>query len=238
MNNSQKGFIAPLLLILIVVLLIGGGTYVFTKQQNQPTVVNTSTISSYRPLGGFDSYGNLASQYAVDNTHAYYKGMVMRDTDPETLEVIKGSLQEMKGFITYEYAKDARTVYYQGIPLSGVVLASFRPIENGYSVQSYGTDGQTVYFYSYPIAGADLKTFKILWQTVWEGCPDTSYSKDTTHVYFDSFEYRMSKVVPGADPETFASLAHGFGKDKRGYYEGANYLGPTMDLSKLVCEVG
>lgn len=241
-----------ILAVIILIILAGGGYFIYHQKQNDAitelTTPPTSTpaqsvaTSSFHPLGGFDSYDNLASAYAVDGAHAYYEGKII-DADPATLEVIKGSLKNMKGYITYKYARDLNAVYYEGIPLYGYAVypgsaSAFQPIENGSSLQSYGTDGKTVYFYSSPISGADPKTFKILWQTTWEGCPQTQYSKDATHVYLDSSVLRKSFVVQGADPATFESLVRGFGKDKRGYYEEATYLGPTMDLNKLTCGVG
>lgn len=223
------------LAVIILIILVGGGYFLYHQKQNN--AVQAVATSCLRPLGGFDRYKNLASQYAVDDTQAYYEGGAF-DADPATLEIIRGSLKDMKGNITYKYARDLRKVYYEGFSISDVVPSTFRLIENGSGYQSYSTDGQTVYFYYYPVPGADPRTFKILWQTIYEGCPQTPYSKDATHVYFDSPISRSSRLVPGADPATFESLIRGFGKDKRGYYEGATYIGPTIDLSKLTCEYG
>lgn len=198
-------------------------------------IIETILLTS-SSLGGFDRYGNPVSGYEVNNLHAYYNKKLI-GADPITLEVIKGSLKEMHGYVKYDYAKDANTVYYAGNPLPGAFPATFRPIENSSGSHSYGIDGKTVYSGFDPIPSADPKTFKILWQTIWEGCPYTHYSKDATRVYVSTTTLKAF-VVPYADPATFESLVNGFGKDKRGYYEGTTYLGPTIDLNNFNCGVG
>lgn len=244
MENNQRRLFS-LILVLCAVLLVAGGFFLNKNQLIQfLTTSSTSQISSedipaqvFRPLGGFNTYGDLASRYMVDGVYAYYDGR-RTDADPATLDVVKGSLKDIKGYITYGYARDAHSVYYEGVPLTGVNPATFQPIENGSGSHSYGTDGQTVYFYSNPIREADIKTFEVLWQNSWEGCPHTHYSKDATRVYFDASISRSSSVVSGADAATFKSLINGFGKDKRGYYKGAEFMGPTISENELFCSAG
>ncbi len=44
MENSQKGFIAPVILVIIALLVIGGGVYVYkSKKVETPAVVDTGT---------------------------------------------------------------------------------------------------------------------------------------------------------------------------------------------------
>lgn len=212
-----------------------------SNDTNAPTGSPDQMTRTFNVLGGFNSYGDFASKYSVGNGHAYYDGRVMNGADPVTLHVLKGSLQEMHGFITYAYAADSHSVYFQGMPLSNANVSAFRPIENGAGTHSYGTDGQRVFYYAASIPWADPKTFSVLWDNLWEGCPETTYSKDAIHVFFDSLENRTSQVVQGADPASFKSLISGYGKDSRGYYKGAVYVGPTLDaneMSKLDCPIG
>ena len=214
------------------------------KYHNHLDPSQTGTIivagASFHFLGDNTYSDTPDSAYAVDSTHAYYDGKPL-SADATTLEILKGSLTNMKGYISYLYARDVRTVYYAGKPLPGAVPATFQPIENGAGNHFYGTDGRTVYFGSKPIEGADPKTFKILWQTIYEGCGSSTYSKDATHVYFSTFGTATSTVtatVPNADPATFEALINGFGKDNRGYYKEAIYIGPTLDKERLVCNYG
>ena len=211
------------------------------------TVIVVAGLRSLGGLGSGESFDSTpVSNYAVDNSaHAYYDGKLI-SADGTTLEILKGSLTIMKGYISYLYARDAHTVYYAGEPLPGAAPATFQPIENGAGAHYYGTDGRTVYFGSKPIAGADPKTFKILWQTIYEGCSKSNYTEDATHVYYGKFDSPISTfitpsattIVPGADSTTFVSLLNGFGKDNRGYYKGATYIGPTIDQKELVCTYG
>lgn len=219
------------ILTTLVVLFVVGSVLYFVTTREQVPANQESVESSVRVIGGLDSYGTPASEYTVDNAHAYYEGKLI-NADHATLEVLKGSLEYMKDYILYLYARDARTVYYEGKPLPTAVPATFRPIENGGGIHNYGTDGETVYFGFQPIPGADSKNFEILWQTIHEGCGKTNYSKDLMHVYVGT------AMVPNADAATFESLINGFGKDKRGYYKGPTYVGPTIDSNDLVCNYG
>jgi hypothetical protein len=44
--------------------------------------------------------------------------------------------------------------------------------------------------------------------------------------------------VPGADPETFESLINGYGKDKRGIYNGLQFDSTLPKDFKPVCDYG
>jgi hypothetical protein len=199
-----------------------------------PQNITIDAKSNLVALGGVDAYGEPASKYTVDRMYAYYEGVVL-EADPQTLDVVRGALEKMSGYISYRYAQDERAVYYEGEPLRGVVPASFRVIENGRGWHSYGTDDGTVYFGAQPIEGADPKTFMILHTSVWEGCAYAAYSKDAAHVYFAS---STSVRVELADAATFTALIHGYGKDRRGYYKGVTYIGRELDQQELVCESG
>ena len=44
MENSQKGFVVPLLIAIIAVLVIGGGVYIYENKKTEvPAVVDTTT---------------------------------------------------------------------------------------------------------------------------------------------------------------------------------------------------
>lgn len=177
-------------------------------------------------VGGVDSYGSPVSNYRTDGTHIYYQL-----SDGPNLEIIPGALASMKVDIKYLYAKDAYGVFYEGKRLDANPT-TFVPIENGAGVHSYGTDGIRVFYGSETIQGADPQTFEALWETIYEGCGKTEYSRDAGKVYW------KDAVVPGADASTFESLIHGYGRDKRGYYQGTGYIGPSLDQDKLLCNYG
>ncbi len=243
MKIKKYYLIVSALLLVGVVSVIVYNIFISSPVRERGGVVETvSTPPENRvakeaqSLGGLDLYGSPASKYSVDSVHAYYAGKLI-DADPTTLEVLKGALEKMHGYISYVYARDSRTVFYEGTPLHGVVVEAFRPIENGSSVHNYGTDGKTVYFGAYPIGGADPKTFTILYENMWEGCDETHYSKDETHVYFETSTSTVA-VVPNADPVTFVTLINGFGKDRRGYYKGSTFVGTVIDKNELNCAAG
>ncbi|MDO8572139.1 MAG: DKNYY domain-containing protein [bacterium] len=231
MNTKKEVVTSTILIAIIFVAVILCSSVYFLKYKNSARTINEGSKLNLRPLGGPDYYGRPTSAYEIDDTHVYYNKNLI-SADPDTIEILKGSLKSMKGDISYLYARDATAVYYAGKPLSGVISATFQPIENGSGIHNYGTDGKTVYFGYESIPGADPKTFKILWQTIYEGCGETYYSKDSAHVYLNT------TIVPNANPETFESLINGFGKDMRGYYKGATYIRPTIDLKELVCNYG
>lgn len=170
-------------------------------------------------------------------------------SEDSNFEVLMGSLEPMKGYINYSYARGSHDVFYEGrslndnlyasnkTPMSSIDILSFRPIENGQGHHSYGTDGRYIFFQDKIIEGASPHTFQILWRTIYEGCGRTAYSKDPRNVYFSQFGSGTT-VVLGADSATFEPLFNGYGKDKRGYYKGAQYVGPALDASKIECEYG
>ncbi len=183
------------------------------------------------PLGGLDEYGNPKSGYYSDDVGVYFvEGVVSSEID--SFELLPGALELMHGFISYAYAKDKWNVYYNGKILYDARVDTFKPIENGRGTHYYGTDGTNVFFEDQTIVNADPKTFEILWETMYEGCGYTMYSKDESNVYYENVR------VPGADAATYEALIKGYGKDKRGFYKGLEYIGPTLDERELFCEYG
>lgn len=165
-------------------------------------------------------------------------------SNPETFEILKGKLKPLKDYLRYLYARDDTHVFYAGEILPEANVQNFHPIENGYGIHIYGTDGSRVYIGSQIISGADPMTFRPLWETIYEGCGSSTYSKDVSHVYYhkrtehSGFNEYTTTVVSDADPATFESLINEIGKDKHGYYESGVYIGPTIDPVKLNCDYG
>lgn len=170
--------------------------------------------------------------YIADKNGVYLNEEKIAGADSTSFEVLTDDLEKMKGELEYRYARDARTVFFSGEPVVGANPATFRPLENGEYAHSYGTDGKTVFMYTDPLPDADPKTFEILWQTVYEGCAPKGYSRDAAHVYY------ATTTISNADPTTFEALIGRYGKDKNGYYRGAEFIGPTLDPKELECNYG
>ena len=207
-----------------------------TDKGYEITQFDPATIRFLPPVKSQDtSYYQDMPSYIVDKNGAY---MAYEDNkkipgaDPASFEVLTTDLKEMKGDIVFYYARDAHTVFYNGIPLVGANAATFHPIGNGAYAHAYGTDGTSVFVQADRLLGADPKTFAILWRTHYEGCGLTEYSKDVAHVFF------ASTTMPVADPATFETLINGYGRDKRGYYRAADFIGPNLDPKELECNYG
>lgn len=224
MKNSQTGLVSPWVVISVFLVVVIGSCLIYSARKNKKILpVPGSSITS--------TYGEPIKTYTVEGGRVYYRGNLM-NADSKTLEILKGSLQSMKGDIVYLYARDIKSVYYDGKLVVDAILATFRPIENGAGSHNYGTDGKSVYFGSELIPKADPKYFKILWHPIYEGCGQTKYSSDLNHVYF------ATTTVTNANQATFEALINGFGKDVRGYYKGAVFIGPQIDPKLLVCDYG
>ena len=249
-QKRDKDMILSLVIVCIGVGVVLGGSYLFREMsvenedsnsepiftvdretKNDEPIVVEENKKAVETLGGVDLYGGPVSEYLIKGSKVYFREEEISD-DSLNFELIKGSLIPMKGFISYLYAKDTNSVYYEGKKLEDVIVDKFRPIENGRGSHNYGTDGEAVYFGSEPLLNADSKTFRILWGTMWEGCGSTEYGADATHVYF------KNKIMLNADPASFEPLINGYGKDKRGYYKETEYIGPVLDSRELYCAYG
>jgi hypothetical protein len=239
-------FSKPILVTLFIVMPFFGA-WVGNTYTSQNTVLSTSKLTpempqattdleTIRPVGELvsESYG-YNSRYAIASSGIYYL-IARRSPDSASFELLRGSLEPLRpgnrtdgGYLGYLYARDEHRVYYEGEVLHGAKPLTFRPIENGHGSHSYGTDGERVYFGSTLIPNADPATFTILWQTVWEGCLKSTFSKDTKSVYF------RSTPLQDADPDTFEALYGGYAKDKRGYYNFTEFLGPSIDPTEAEC---
>jgi uncharacterized protein YxeA len=235
MISKNRKIIGLIILVLIFILV---SFYVFKKQKS-PQYVYENIDSKYevtesnkqtQNIGGLDEYGNPTSDYVLKGNQLFYNRKITEEST--NFELLKGTLKPMHGYISYLYARDTYQVYFEGEPLDSVTPKNFKPIENGLGYHNYGVDGDTVYYHSKVMEEADPGTFVILWRTMWEGCALTEYSKDKNNVYF------RENIVPNADPETFETLIKGYGKDKRGYYKGVRYIGPSIDESELFCDYG
>jgi hypothetical protein len=135
--------------------------------------------------------------YSADKNHVYYTGKMMKGVTPKTFKMSKG-----------DKACDGKDYYIYGIPFHVSDYKSFRPGYNNWSVDKnyiYYTDDQTDDNGIHPIPVGDYKSFKGL---------NEQYAKDICHVYF------KTKIVEGADPATFHTLAqdNNIGQDRNCLY--------------------
>lgn len=97
---------------------------------------------------------------------------VIRDADPATYRVLG-----------QDHARDARRVYFEGVPFEVRDFATFEPLEGG-----FGRDAKRGYFDRIEIPGSDGASFAVL---------DGRYARDRTRVYYGLRE-------PGAGPRVRA----------------------------------
>ena len=174
--------------------------------------------------------------YTKDKNGVYFEDNKIIGADPNTFQVVTNpSLSAGKGgeYPVYSYSKDVSKVYYLGEVVPNADPKTFTAIDNGgvYS-HYYGKDNVAVYEGTTTIPLIDSKTAIILWYPIYEGCGPSHYIKDATHVFF------KQTIVPGADPETFESLINGYGKDKRGIYNGLQFDSTLPKDFKPVCNYG
>ena len=115
------------------------------------------------------------------------------------------------------WAVDATSVFFNGKRIKEVDRASFRVLNELYArddTRAFCTEGSTA-------AIVDPASFEVLDQA--DDPLDTlvrGYARDRLHVYFAE-TFRPPKVVKDADPASFESLRHCYGRDSKSlYFEG------------------
>lgn len=196
----------------------------------------TASLVALYPIDAASFQALADSDYAIDERHVYFNMHFIPGADPQTFELMRGSLMSSKyDSIHFRYARDNRTIYFDGIALPDADIATLRPIENGLYQHSYAVDARTVYYGAQPIIRADPATFQILWRTIPEGCIAGSYAKDAIRVYYEAV------IIEGADVATFKPVEYSdgqYGKDVHGYWDGTKFIGQTVDPKKLECSYG
>lgn len=148
----------------------------------------------------------LDAGLAKDSVAVYWSDGTVLSNDPAHVAIVSNTGH-------YLFAKDGRTVYVNGKPISGADPASFRVLQGAYSTADqrvfyftdelaadlasfgalagpYATDARTVYWMGKAIVGADPATFHVL-------NADFECSADEKNAY-----YRQS-IIAGADPRSF-----------------------------------
>lgn len=128
------------------------------------------------------------------------------------------------------YYKDSKNVYFKygylihdiGIYLEfrmvplvekieGADPSSFSAIDNFYDIY---TDKNNIYYSGNKLTGADRQTFEIL-KKAYTDC-QIRLARDKGHVYF--FWFGQTRVISGADPNTFGLLSCYYAKDAQHVY--------------------
>ena len=198
-------------------------------------------------LGGFPStdfelegandstFKIINSTYGLDDSHVYFNGAVILDSDPSTFEVLEGyfSRDAQHVYISGEIftddpanfeiigeniSRDSQHIYWSDSIISDD--PSHLEIVGSEDFYTYLKDSKTVFVNGAVIQGADPLTFEVI---------ADAYSRDDSHVFYFSesiseadvstFEviespyardadsvFWMENPIPDADPQTFRVL--------------------------------
>ena len=180
----------------------------------------------YRSIYDVDTEAGRHTEYAFKQDEVWYGSTKVAGADPETFELVVGlsDYYTVRGHVSYEYARDAKRVYYMGVEIPGADRATFLPIGSN---TAYGADHEHVFLTGIEIPYADPTTFAPLWHPLYEGCSLSEYAKDATRVF-----YKNQEVI-GADAQTFESLLGEYGRDAKGvYFRGVFH--PEIDAESFV----
>lgn len=149
------------------------------------------------------------SFYAIDKSHAYYKGKLIKGADAKTFHPIDDY-----------FAVDEFSAYYQNKKIDYANGKNFRLITKG----PYGKDNNDYYYYTAKMNVSDLTSFKVL---------DESWSKDKSFYYIQAMSDTVFKY-PLADYKSFKLLGCGYAKDKvQVYYWGEVIKGADPSSFKI-----
>jgi hypothetical protein len=194
-------------------------------------VIPNADPATFRLLGG---------SYSKDKNHGYTRDVIVSD-DAANFTIVPNR-NETASNVTAEgivYARDSHFVYEGVLKIERADPTTFEfiPMFNGYYVCR---DKKTVYWQHKPLEGTDGQSFvKITelyfkdknhaWalilgrEVTWSIVPNAdaatfiglkkAYSKDKKNVYYET------RIVEGADPETFEETENNGGKDKNGNYQ-------------------
>lgn len=182
-----------------------------------------------------NTFKALDDGYAVDKDFVFYEGRVVENADPKSLKVLgKTYAVDAKGVYcagiyidcidpvsirvhSYYLTEDKNDFFWNNKPLHVRDKSSFEvldPDKGGGSFAKWAKDKYNAYFLpeGQVISGIDTPTFHQISAKNGSG----EYAADRNRVYFGS------KVVPDADPSTFAEVAFRIGQDKDRVYNGAS----------------
>lgn len=158
-----------------------------------------------------ESFEVLNRYYAKDINQAYYSTskdyFSIKGADPESFEAIETTITQ------YDYAKDAKRVYFEGKVLKEADPNTFETL--GFE---YSKDANTVYHNAKQIS-SNPNQFYIY---------KLSYATDHEKVF-----YRGS-ILPNANPDKFVIISHGYSKDDQTVYYDAKPI--NVDYASFVVE--
>lgn len=111
---------------------------------------------------------NPCRNYARDNSKVFYAWFEIKDADPATFQIMKGS-----------FAKDKNYVFYDTQKIEGVDTETFQIIGLG----RYGKDKNIVVYADNEVVGADPQTFLVLHEKYCLAY-DNALAKDKNSYYF------------------------------------------------------
>lgn len=162
-----------------------------------------------QPVAGIDagSLRLLDADYVADATHVFYRATPIADAPDSPSFAALGATG---------YAKDARSVFFQGRRMAGAQAGSFVLIEKpaaGDTADCYARDAHRVYFCGKPVALGDAESFVVL---------DSFFAIDNDRVYFggapvetaDRNTFRPFQPEDGTQSEVRANA-----EDARNWYE-------------------
>lgn len=191
----------------------------FAKDKNYLYLARKATsiladLSSFEFI--LDSNGQFTG-YAKDKERVYYNNCAyqnatfvpLSDADPSTFVVIAGfggtmnnldPVDSTPAYPLVPFGKDSKHVYVATTSMSGVDAPSFTSLNNS---DNYYYDNKKVYFYN---RGSGLVVLPEVVLSTFSANTDTFFSSDGVHLYW------RSDLIKGADPETFAIIIDGDGK--------------------------
>ncbi len=171
----------------------------------------------------------LSQTYAKDANHIYYKGNLIPNSDPATLESLGSGPDDWNG-----YARDAGQVYCWGEILPNAAPVSFEVIDSNLL---YARDNKQVYHCADVIAQANPVTFELISGSVSRDDQDYYYYSAVLNVDMESFTllhnpegggtiwgydkncyYIHNRCNPIPDPKNFQVISDSFAKDATHVY--------------------
>lgn len=187
--------------------------------------------------------------YYKDKNHVYVSEYMLKDSDPETFEILKG-VQTVN-----TYSKDKNTVYIHDRIIEDADPETFEVIKEFSSDNFeyyYGKDKNHVYLDGKILKNADPKTFQFIRKEDY----DMIYTKDNKNVFLNdtpiqnahpetfiifpnthyakdkNFAYYFNTQIDGIDGKTFEYLGLGYAKDHNTIvYQGKPIINDQIDVT-------
>lgn len=181
-----------------------------------------------------------APAFGVDKTQAFYKGLVINNSDGKSFQPLEGG-----------FSKDSKRVFYMYQSIRNADSKSFQVINKG----PFSYDDHNIYFYWKSIGAKDINSFEVIdalgakdnqyyYKTSIAGDSlhigkypikdkntfqllDHRYSKDKFQVYFDG------EIVQGADSKTFEVIDYAKGQDSKSLFYGKSRINSPNTFKEL-----